>query len=321
VSPNRRNSKIFALNSIYPTHCLQQLVVTGGVATFLLGPRSRVLFGGGEFMNERPTTYSVREGLSLLRICLVGPLPHVSPRYEAAMIRLTVLIIMQLASVPSSAADEIRGRPIITDGDTVVIAGKSIRLESIDAPETYQICLDKNGSDWTCGVAARDALTKQFGGKQWTCRTNGKKTYKRLLATCFVEGENVSQWLVREGWAMSFVRYSHLYDQYQVAAQRACAGLWAGSFHAPWDWRRRDCNTEIQGCGSVPISVREKLCGFRSVPPDPKCTIKATLRVGKCTYHLEGGHYYGALDMSGSNKRWFCSEMEASAAGCIRSKR
>jgi endonuclease YncB( thermonuclease family) len=235
--------------------------------------------------------------------------------------RTFLLVLFALSCVTSAPAAEVIGIPTITDGDTIVITGKTIRLDAIDAPESDQICLNKSGEQSSCGIAARDALEKRFGGKEWTCQTNGRKTYERLLATCFVGQENINQWLVREGWAMSFIHYSHRYDSEEAVARSACAGLWAGSFHAPWDWRRRNCKTEIRGCFSVPIDAQEQLCGPRSVPPDPKCTIKATMRSGACIYHVEGGRYYGALKMSGGNKRWFCTETDAQAAGCRKSNR
>jgi len=230
------------------------------------------------------------------------------------------LSILAALIAGAAHAAEISGIPTITDADTVVIGGNPIRLLGIDAPESDQICLDKNSEFVKCGIAARDALIKQFGGKEWTCRTAGK-TYNRTLATCFVGREDVNRWTVSEGWALSFRRYKHPYDREEQHAKEQCMGLWAWSFHAPWDWRRRNCKTEIVGCVSVPIDAREKLCGPRATPPDPKCTIKATTRGGECIYHVEGGHYYGALKMAGSSKRWFCSEADAQAAGCRRSKR
>lgn len=229
-------------------------------------------------------------------------------------------LAVALLFLGSSHAAEISGVPTITDADTVVINGASIRLLGIDAPESDQICLDKNGEFVKCGIEARDAVIKQFGGKEWTCRTQGR-TYKRELGTCFVEQQDVGHWIVSQGWALSFRKYAHPYDSEEQHAKDQCTGLWAWSFHAPWDWRRRNCETEIVGCVSVPIDAREKLCGPRFIPPDPRCTIKATLRAGSCVYHVEGGHYYGALDMSGSNKRWFCTEIDAQAVGCRRSKR
>jgi endonuclease YncB( thermonuclease family) len=230
-------------------------------------------------------------------------------------------IVLILLFVAQAHTAEISGVATITDGDTVVVDGKEIRLLDVDAPESDQICLDTKGALWTCGIAARDALIKQFGGKLWTCQTKGRRTYKRLLATCFVDGANVNQWTVHEGWALSFVRYDHRYDSDERNALQACRGLWGGAFYAPWEWRRRTCETQVRGCVSVPTDAQDKLCGPRAIPPDPDCTIKATARDGRCIYHLKGGHYYGALKMSGINKRWFCTEIEARAANCRRSSR
>ena len=229
--------------------------------------------------------------------------------------------LVVLLGMGSTHAAEISGVPTIVDADTVVIDGMSVRLLGIDAPESDQICLDKNSEFVKCGIEARDALMKQFGEKEWTCRTTGKQTYGRALATCFVAQEDVNRWIVLKGWGLSFRRYQHPYDREEQQAHDQCTGLWTWSFHAPWDWRRRNCNTEILGCVSVPIDAREKLCGPRSLPPDPQCTIKATTRGEECIYHVEGGHYYGALKMSDRSKRWFCSEVDAQAAGCRRSKR
>jgi hypothetical protein len=109
-------------------------------------------------------------------------------------------------------ANEIAGIPRIVDGDTVQIGTAKIRLEGIDSLETDQLCLDREGKRWTCGVEARDRLIQKAGGKTWTCRTNSVDRYGRALATCEAEGTDINRWLVREGWALSFIRYSHVYD-------------------------------------------------------------------------------------------------------------
>ena len=46
----------------------------------------------------------------------------------------------------------------IVDGDTLAIGETKIRLEGIDAPESDQLCLDRNAVKWNCGIAARDPL-------------------------------------------------------------------------------------------------------------------------------------------------------------------
>jgi endonuclease YncB( thermonuclease family) len=71
--------------------------------------------------------------------------------------------------------------------------------------------------------------------------------YDRSLGNCFVDGEDVSAWMVRSGWALSFVRYSHAYDGDEAAAGEAQVGLWARAFIAPWDWRHRNEHRRIIG--------------------------------------------------------------------------
>ena len=43
--------------------------------------------------------------------------------------------------------------------------------------------------------------------------------------------------MVRDGHALAFVRYSLDYQPDERYAQAARAGLWRGTFTAPWDWR------------------------------------------------------------------------------------
>ena len=56
-------------------------------------------------------------------------------------------------------------------------------------------------SSWTCGIEARDQLTKLIGGRQVRCDDLGADpTYKkRHLGVCKIEGEttSLSQLLVR----------------------------------------------------------------------------------------------------------------------------
>ena len=54
----------------------------------------------------------------------------------------------------SCFAGEPKGIPTITDGDTLKILNEKIRLDGIDAPESGQRCLDKNGAQYQCGTLA-----------------------------------------------------------------------------------------------------------------------------------------------------------------------
>jgi endonuclease YncB( thermonuclease family) len=238
-------------------------------------------------------------------------------------IALVVTAAFLMAS-PAFAA-EITGIPRLVDGDTVEIGQVKIRLSGIDAPETDQVCLDAKGEKWACGISARDELIRHSNGRTWECTTTGTDQYRRSLANCFIEGEDVSKWMVRSGWALSFVRYSHAYDTDEVAARDAHAGLWSGSFIAPWDWRHRNKTTIILGAASVPVNAQTVLLGAVSASeaPSPECVIKGNVnRKGERIYHLPGQLNYAQINMTkGLGERWFCTEAEADAAGWRRAMR
>ena len=169
-----------------------------------------------------------------------------------------------------------------------------IRLVGIDAPETDQLCLDAGGKRWTCGIEARDRLKQEAGGKSWACRFDKSDRYGRALATCEVDGVNINKWLVQEGLALSFVRYSHEYDVDERAARDRRAGLWSGAFIAPWDWRSRNTKTIILGAVTVPTDAQGILLSPASaaIAPSPDCQIKGNLnRQGECIFHQPGGRY------------------------------
>ena len=234
------------------------------------------------------------------------------------------ILFLTLIHSPAFGA-KISGYPRIVDGDTVEIAQTKIRLSGIDAPETDQLCLDVKGAKWACGIAARDQLIRHSDGQIWECDTTGTDQYGRSLANCFIEGEDVSKWMVRSGWALSFVRYSHAYDADEAAAREAHAGLWSGAFIAPWDWRHRNKSTIILGAASVPVNAQTILLGAVSAAeaPSPECVIKGNVnRKGERIYHLPGQLNYSQISMQkGLGERWFCTEAEAEASGWRKATR
>ena len=141
-------------------------------------------------------------------------------RSRAAGIVKTVAVIATCITTSAYTAD-ITGMPRIVDGDTIQIDTTKIRLSGIDAPETDQLCFDSKAQRWTCGIAARDELVRHTGGKPWICHVIGMDRYGRSLATCEIAGEDIEKWMVKSGWALSFVRYSHVYDADEAEA-RGC---------------------------------------------------------------------------------------------------
>jgi endonuclease YncB( thermonuclease family) len=248
--------------------------------------------------------------------------PSNRPTFPDLLIGFVALALWVMPAGQSFGA-EISGEPRIVDGDTVEIGHIKIRFAGIDAPETDQMCLDSKGDRWACGIASRDELIRYSNSRSWDCDLVGTDKYGRSLGKCFIEGEDVSAWMVKSGWALSFVRYSHDYDREEVAAREAKAGLWGGAFIAPWEWRHRDVSTTVLGALSVPIDAQKVLLGAVSSAgaPSPDCTIKASVGRGECIYHLPGDRWYGKMSMDSGKNRWFCTAEEAEAAGCRAPKR
>jgi endonuclease YncB( thermonuclease family) len=55
-----------------------------------------------------------------------------------------------------------------------------------------------------------------------------------LLAVCYVSGEDLNEWMVREGWALDFRKYSTDYLQAEAEARSTGAGIWRSEFTPPW---------------------------------------------------------------------------------------
>ena len=84
----------------------------------------------------------------------------------------------------------------------------------------------------------------------------------RHVARCEVGGEDIQKWMVKNGWALSYARFSHDYDADEKAARDAKAGMWRGAFIAPWDWRVRNKKTAILGAAKPP-EMRTRSCWRR----------------------------------------------------------
>lgn len=150
---------------------------------------------------------------------------------------ILLLLLALLAAAPALAAD-ITGPARVVDGDTLVVAGEKIRLEGIDAPEHGQTCT-ANGTPWRCGEAATGWLKDLLAAREVACVPKGNDRYGRVLATCYLGGENLNERIVREGWALDFRRYTSVYLPAEDQAKRRGAGLWRGDFTPPWEWRRQ----------------------------------------------------------------------------------
>jgi endonuclease YncB( thermonuclease family) len=242
------------------------------------------------------------------------PYMRIGPAAHALVI--AALTITSLSS--ARALDPLTGLARVIDGDTIAIGSQHIRLAGIDAPETDQVCLDSTVHRWTCGISARDQLSKHIAGRIISCEPHGQDRYRRTLAVCSMGNHDVNGWMVREGLALAYTKYSRDYVADEATARELRKGMWAGAFIAPWDWRHRDAHTLILGSVSVPVTAQAELSNPVSSAgaPTPECIIKGNVNIhGERIYHMPGQIAYSKVNMLDPRKRWFCSEEEARTAG------
>jgi endonuclease YncB( thermonuclease family) len=149
-------------------------------------------------------------------------------------VSVIVLFILSLNVV----AGEISGVPRITDGDTIKILDKRIRFHGIDTPEKKQFCI-KNSKEYRCGQEATNALKKKIDGKLVICKVQDKlDRYRRYIGVCFLGDIDLNKWMVRNGYAIAYRRYSNDYVEDENYAKKNKLGLWNGSFIQPEKWRK-----------------------------------------------------------------------------------
>ena len=160
------------------------------------------------------------------------------------LIKYVTACLLGLAStVTVASAKTITGQAYVVDGDTIHIPsmfGKyKIRFDGVDAPETKQTCVNADGQNYNCGTQSTEYLRSIVGSNEVTCVSKMKDRYKRYIATCYVDGDDLSLIMVRKGHARAYVRYSKKYLPAENIARQEKLGIWQGEHTAPWTYRKQ----------------------------------------------------------------------------------
>jgi endonuclease YncB( thermonuclease family) len=205
-------------------------------------------------------------------------------------------LLLLLPAAETAARADLTGSARVIDGDTLEIGGERVRLEGIDAPEMSQACGKDEGS-WDCGKAAAAALERLLGNQQIACADHGTDKYGRMLGVCFLGSRDVNAWMVREGLAWAFVKYSRSYVREEAEARASHAGIWQGTAEPAWEFRAK------------------RWQGAEQTAPRG-CAIKGNISANGHIYHVPWSPWYGKVRIDESRgERWFCNEAEALAAG------
>ena len=157
-----------------------------------------------------------------------------------------IFFFLTYNDVKSEEIKFISGIAKVTDGDTIKINKKRIRLMGIDAPEKKQMCKKtwlaisfiSFKKDYPCGQISTNKLKRKIDNKSVICKYTDKDRYQRYIAECFIEKTNINAWMVRNGQAVAYKKYSKKYVRDEVYAKENKLGLWKGSFVRPEKWRK-----------------------------------------------------------------------------------
>ena len=159
-----------------------------------------------------------------------------------------IFFFLTYNDVKSEEVKIISGIAKVTDGDTIRIEEKKIRFFGIDAPEQKQQCKKtwltisfiSFSKDYPCGQISTDKLKKKNNNKLIICKWTNKDRYKRYIAECFKDKTNLNAWMVRNGYAVAYRKYSKKFVSQEIFAKKEKLGLWSGTFIMPWDYRKNN---------------------------------------------------------------------------------
>ena len=146
----------------------------------------------------------------------------------------------------NSFALVLEGVPRVIDGDSLEINSNKIRLFGIDAPEKKQTCKKPYliisfinfQRDYKCGLMVTNKLNKFINNKTVKCISENKDQYNRNLSICYLKKIDINSWLVKNGYAVAYNKYSKKYALEEQYAKENKLGLWKGTFIRPEKWRR-----------------------------------------------------------------------------------
>ena len=144
-----------------------------------------------------------------------------------------IIILFTFSFVQSSEISIVKGKARIIDGDTIEINSEKIRFGGIDTPEKKEI-----GHRFS-----KKKLSEKIGNNMVTCvREKNKDRWGRTVGECFVNEESLSSFMVQNGYACDYVKYSKKkYAKDEEDAKTKKLGIWKMEFDPSWE---KKCKTK-----------------------------------------------------------------------------
>ncbi len=118
------------------------------------------------------------------------------------------------------------------------------------------MCKDEFNENYFCGEEAKKRLNRwilfaSHSKKKIYCYYSERDKYNRILGECFYGNPeetkgfgssaiNINFFMVLEGYAVAYLKYSDKYSEEQKTAKALKLGLWQGDFDTPEEWRKKN---------------------------------------------------------------------------------
>ena len=142
--------------------------------------------------------------------------------------------------VSQSAAVELSGNAkTIPESGFIMLQGKELLLHGIQIISQNATCKGSNGK-WSCGKHAwRELKNKLDSGPVYCKLFSDDQNPERNpeMAKCLLKKENLSNWLVSRGWALTNKETDEFLASQEILASENNAGIWRDGFVPPDFWR------------------------------------------------------------------------------------
>lgn len=92
-------------------------------------------------------------------------------------------------------------RPLADNAGVLSLAGKSVQLSGVIPTDVDRTCTGPNGKSWPCGTVARTAFRMYLRGRTIDCDLPSPSWQGTVTGACRYVRIDLSEWLVRFGWA------------------------------------------------------------------------------------------------------------------------
>ena len=143
------------------------------------------------------------------------------------MVRIAALAPLAALAlgIGAAAAADFTSYALIRNDGSLIIQSRVVRLYGIYIPDTGNTCRSIT-SPVECGSRAALALEFKTGNQFVTCREVAAFTDGSVSAVCWVEGEDLAAYLIRQGWALARPGAPFEYTALERIAERRGLGVW-----------------------------------------------------------------------------------------------